>query len=135
MAPARLGLLIRIYFSYVNVIGCSFHCSLSPNPPILTPCSVTPCSVLLAHCSLLTAHLISLPFAARFASPHPAFLDPSFESMVRCQLRFAEEGYSKLSGVQRYFSETVRDDYANGQLDQQVESALAEMKDLAIYGV
>lgn len=31
-----------------------------------------------------------------------AYLDPSFESMVRCQLRFAEEGYDKLSGVQRY---------------------------------
>ncbi|RSH81720.1 uncharacterized protein EHS24_007909 [Apiotrichum porosum] len=63
------------------------------------------------------------------------FLDPSFESMVRCQLRFADEGYEKLSGVQRYFSENIRDDYANGQLDVQVENVLAEMKELAIYGV
>lgn len=31
----------------------------------------------------------------------PAYLDPSFEAMIRCQLRFAEEGYEKLSGVQR----------------------------------
>jgi hypothetical protein len=30
-----------------------------------------------------------------------AYLDPSFEAMIRCQLRFAEEGYEKLSGVQR----------------------------------
>lgn len=30
-----------------------------------------------------------------------AYLDPSFEAMVRCQLRFAEEGYEKMSGVQR----------------------------------
>jgi hypothetical protein len=29
------------------------------------------------------------------------YLDPSFEAMVRCQLRFAEEGYEKMSGVQR----------------------------------
>ncbi|BEI89465.1 uncharacterized protein CcaverHIS019_0208270 [Cutaneotrichosporon cavernicola] len=63
------------------------------------------------------------------------YLDPSFESMVRCQLRFAEEGYDKLSSVQRYFNENIRDDYANGQLDVQVENVLAEMKELAIYGV
>ena len=63
------------------------------------------------------------------------YLDPSFESMVRCQMRFAQEGYEKLSGVQRYFAENIRDDYANGQLDVQVENVLAEMKELAIYGV
>jgi hypothetical protein len=71
--------------------------------------------------------------------------------MVRCQLRFAEEGYAKLSGVQRYverfvglqvltkacryFADNIRDDYANGQLDVQVETVLGEMKELAIYGV
>lgn len=32
------------------------------------------------------------------------YLDPSFEAMVRCQLKFAEEGYAKLSGVQRFVS-------------------------------
>ncbi|KAI5450131.1 BAR adaptor protein Hob3 [Naganishia albida] len=63
------------------------------------------------------------------------YLDPSFEAMVRCQLRFAEEGYAKLSGVQRYFADNIRDDYANGQLDAQVETVLGEMKELAIYGV
>lgn len=55
--------------------------------------------------------------------------------MVRCQLRFSEEGYEKLSGVQRYFAESIRDDYANGQLDAQVENVLAEMKELSIYGM
>jgi amphiphysin len=63
-----------------------------------------------------------------------AYLEPSFEAMVRCQLRFAEEGYEKLSGVQRYFNDNIRDDYANGQLDAQVENVLGEMKELAIYG-
>ncbi len=64
-----------------------------------------------------------------------AYLDPSFEAMVRCQLRFSEEGYERLSGVQRYFGESIRDDYANGQLDAQVENVLAEMKELSIYGM
>ncbi|CED83192.1 bar-domain-containing protein [Phaffia rhodozyma] len=62
------------------------------------------------------------------------YLDPSFESMVRCQLKFAEEGYEKMSGVQRYFADNVRDEYASGMLDSQVETVLAEMKDLSIYG-
>ena len=29
------------------------------------------------------------------------FFDPSFEAMIRMQCKFAEEGYDKLSGVQR----------------------------------
>ena len=63
-----------------------------------------------------------------------AYLDPSFEAMVRCQLRFSQEGYDKLSGVQRYFADHIREDYANGALDGQVEAALDEMKELSIYG-
>lgn len=30
------------------------------------------------------------------------FFDPSFEAMIRMQCKFAEEGYEKLSGVQRF---------------------------------
>ena len=66
------------------------------------------------------------------------YFDPSFEAMIRMQAKFAEEGYEKLSGVQRYdiysyglfplikafcpryFGDSVRDDYAAGQLDAQV---------------
>lgn len=48
------------------------------------------------------------------------FFDPSFEAMIRMQCKFAEEGYEKMSGVQRYFDDSVRDDYAAGQLDAQV---------------
>jgi amphiphysin len=66
------------------------------------------------------------------------YFDPSFEAMIRMQAKFAEEGYEKLSGVQRsvifqrnvfpaftfffsrYFADSVRDDYAAGQLDAQV---------------
>lgn len=63
------------------------------------------------------------------------YLDPSFESMTRLQVAFAQEGYEKLGGVQRYFAENVREDYANGQLDAQVEAALAEMSTLSICGL
>ncbi|PCH43640.1 BAR-domain-containing protein [Wolfiporia cocos MD-104 SS10] len=62
------------------------------------------------------------------------FFDPSFEAMIRMQCKFAEEGYEKLSGVQRYFADNVRDDYAAGQLDAQVEGVLQEMKELTICG-
>jgi len=62
------------------------------------------------------------------------YFDPSFEAMIRMQAKFAEEGYEKLSGVQRYFADTVRDDYAAGQLDAQVEGVLAEMRELSICG-
>jgi len=60
------------------------------------------------------------------------YLDPSFEAMVRMQCLFSEEGYEKLGGVQRYFEENVRDDYASGQLDAQVEGALQAIRELSI---
>jgi hypothetical protein len=47
-----------------------------------------------SHLAITDASLTRLSFSL-------AYLDPSFEAMVRCQLRFAEEGYSKLAGVQR----------------------------------
>ncbi|CEH15978.1 bar-domain-containing protein [Ceraceosorus bombacis] len=63
------------------------------------------------------------------------YLDPSFEAMVRMQAKFAEEGYEKLGGVQRYFAEGVREEYAEGQLDAQVEGVLQEMRELSICGL
>ncbi|KAH8814562.1 hypothetical protein DL96DRAFT_1624142 [Flagelloscypha sp. PMI_526] len=62
------------------------------------------------------------------------YFDPSFEAMIRMQSKFAEEGYEKMSQVQRYFNDSVRDDYAAGQLDAQVEGVLQEMKELSICG-
>jgi len=62
------------------------------------------------------------------------YFDPSFEAIIRIQSKFAEEGYEKLSGVQRYFADNIRDDYAAGQLDAQVEGVLQEMRELSICG-
>lgn len=56
-------------------------------------------------------------------------------SQVRMQAHFASDGYEKLGGIQRYLPEGVRDEYAAGQLDQQVEGCLQEMKDLTICGL
>ncbi len=55
--------------------------------------------------------------------------------MVKMQAKFAEQGYEKMGGVQRFFSENVRDDYANGALDGQVENILQEMRQLSICGM
>lgn len=55
--------------------------------------------------------------------------------MIRVQIKFAQEGYEQLGGVQRYFPEQVRTDYAEGQLDAQVESILQEMRGLSICGM
>lgn len=63
------------------------------------------------------------------------YLDPSFEAMIRMQAKFAEEGYEKLGGVQRFFAEGVREEYADGQLDAQVEGALQEMREMSICGL
>lgn len=84
------------------------------------------------------------------------FLDPSFECMVsqrrsarplcgnatltlvatsstqvRMQTHFATDGYEKLGGVQRYFAEGVREEYAAGGLDAQVRGPLAVFADRA----
>ncbi|KDN52211.1 BAR-domain-containing protein [Tilletiaria anomala UBC 951] len=63
------------------------------------------------------------------------YLDPSFEAMIRMQAKFAEEGYEKMGGVQRFFNDSVRDDYASGNLDSQVENVLQEMRQLSICGM
>ena len=39
-----------------------------------------------------------------------------------------------LTRITRYFAEGVRDDYAAGQLDAQVEGVLQEMRELSICG-
>ncbi|SPO29318.1 probable RVS161 - protein involved in cell polarity development [Ustilago trichophora] len=63
------------------------------------------------------------------------YLDPSFEAMVRIQAKFAEDAYEKLGGVQRFFADAVREQYAQGHLDQQVEAVLHEMRELSICGI
>jgi bridging integrator 3 len=74
------------------------------------------------------------------------YLDPSFEALVKIQLRFCKEGYERIAQVQQYLEPEVREDYAQvypysywtnvqGNLDQKVEQVLQQMRDLSIAGV
>lgn len=60
------------------------------------------------------------------------YFDPSFESLVKIQLRFCTEGYTRLAQIQQYLDEQSRDDYANGLLDTKMEQTLQQMATLDI---
>ncbi|KAL9079967.1 MAG: hypothetical protein Q9159_007678 [Coniocarpon cinnabarinum] len=62
------------------------------------------------------------------------YLDPSFEALVKIQLRFCAEAYSRMAQVQQYLDPDTREQYAQGQLDERVESVLQEIRDLSIAG-
>lgn len=62
------------------------------------------------------------------------YLDPSFEALVKIQLRFCAEAYSRMAQVQQYLDADTRDQYANGQLDGRVEQVLQEIRELSISG-
>lgn len=62
------------------------------------------------------------------------YLDPSFEALVKIQLRFCAEAYARMAQVQQYLDPDVREQYASGQLDNRVEQVLQEIRDLSIAG-
>jgi len=62
------------------------------------------------------------------------YLDPSFEALVKIQLRFCAEAYSRMAQVQQYLDADTREMYAQGHLDQKVEQVLGEIRDLSIAG-
>ena len=63
------------------------------------------------------------------------YLDPSFEALVKIQLRFVREGYERIAQVQQYIDPAVREEYARGELDEKVESILQEMRELNIAAI
>lgn len=62
------------------------------------------------------------------------YLDPSFEALVKIQLRFCAEAYSRMAQVQQFLDKDTREQYANGELDGRVEQVLQEIRDLSIAG-
>ncbi|CCH59889.1 hypothetical protein TBLA_0C00730 [Henningerozyma blattae CBS 6284] len=60
------------------------------------------------------------------------YFDPSFEAIVKIQLRFCTDGYSRLAQIQQYLDQQSRDDYANGLLDTKIEDLLHQMTSLDI---
>ncbi len=63
------------------------------------------------------------------------YLDPSFEALVKIQLTFCSEAYSRMAQVQQYLEAETREQYANGQLDSEVEQTLQQMRELSITGM
>jgi hypothetical protein len=62
------------------------------------------------------------------------YLDPTFEALVKIQLRFCAEAYSRMAQVQQYLDASTRDQYANGDLDSRVEDVLGQIRELSIAG-
>lgn len=62
------------------------------------------------------------------------YLDPSFEALVKIQLRFCAEAYSRMAQVQQYLDADTREQYAQGHLDARVEQVLQEIRELSIGG-
>lgn len=62
------------------------------------------------------------------------FLDPSFESFVKLQLRFFNENYSHLNNLQVKLDAQTREDYINGTLDEKIDDVLLKMRELNITG-
>jgi len=62
------------------------------------------------------------------------YLDPSFEALVKIQLRFCAEAYSRMAQVQQYLDAGIREEYAEGRLDARVEEVLGEIRGLSIAG-
>ena len=62
------------------------------------------------------------------------YLDPSFEALVKIQLRFCAEAYSRMAQVQQYLDADTREMYAQGVLDARVEEVLGEIRELSIAG-
>ena len=60
------------------------------------------------------------------------YLDPSFEALVKIQLKFCTESYTRLAQVQQYLDAASREEYATGHLDDRVEQVLQEMHELQI---
>lgn len=62
------------------------------------------------------------------------YLDPSFEALVKIQLRFCAEAYSRMAQVQQFLDADTREQYAQGVLDSRVEEVLGEIRELSIAG-
>lgn len=60
------------------------------------------------------------------------FLDPTFESFVKIQLRFFNESYFQLNNLQSILNSKVRYDYINGNLEKKIDDTLNKMNELNI---
>jgi len=57
------------------------------------------------------------------------YIEPSFEALVRNQLKFCDDSYNNLEGIKSYFPQE------NEKLETKVEDVLQTMRDLSICGM
>lgn len=62
------------------------------------------------------------------------YLDPSFESFVKLQLRYFNENYRHLQTLEQKLDASTREDYVHATLDRRLDSVLDKMKELNITG-
>lgn len=60
------------------------------------------------------------------------YYDPSFEALVKIQLKFCTEGYSRLAQVQQHLDQGMRDEYVEGKLDGKIDELIGQMNSLNI---
>ncbi|CAK7901614.1 regulator of cytoskeleton and endocytosis Rvs161p [[Candida] anglica] len=63
------------------------------------------------------------------------FLDPSFESFVKLQLKFFSDSYQELNGIQSKLDAQTRQEYIEGKLDNKIDDVLLKMRELNITGM
>lgn len=54
------------------------------------------------------------------------YLDPTFEALVKSQLKFSQTGYEQLEGLRQHFPSN------NEMTDQRVDEVLQQMRELTI---
>jgi bridging integrator 3 len=59
------------------------------------------------------------------------YIDPTFEALVKVQLKFSQEGYDNLNSLQEYFPNKE----SSGHVDAKIDAVLQQMRDLAICGM
>ncbi|KAK3827958.1 MAG: hypothetical protein J3Q66DRAFT_306337 [Benniella sp.] len=60
-----------------------------------------------------------------------AYLDPSFEAVVKSQLSFAQDAHNSLEGLRQFFPPEPQD----YEIEQKTESILQQMRELSICGL
>jgi len=60
-----------------------------------------------------------------------AYLDPSFEAVVKSQLSFAQDAHNSLEGLRQFFPPEPQE----YEIEQKTESILQQMRELSICGL
>lgn len=76
--------------------------------------------------NLNTTLLSVLP---QFVELRVPYLDPSFEALVKSQLKFCQDSHDRLDNLRQYFPPESE------KLDGKVEDVLQQMRDLSICGM